>query len=55
MANLNRVLLIGNLTRDPEVRYTPKGTPVTEIGLAVNRIYSGEDGEKKKRRQPSST
>jgi single-strand DNA-binding protein len=47
MANLNRVLLIGNLTRDPEVRYTPKGTPVTEIGLAVNRVYSGEDGEKK--------
>jgi single-strand DNA-binding protein len=47
MANLNRVLLIGNLTRDPEVRYTPKGTAVTEIGLAVNRIYSGEDGEKK--------
>src|ERR1700734_2809034 len=47
MANLNRVLLIGNLTRDPEVRYTPKGTPVTEIGLAVNRIFSGEDGEKK--------
>src|ERR1700721_1876952 len=47
MANINRVLLIGNLTRDPEVRYTPKGTAVTEIGLAVNRIYSGEDGEKK--------
>jgi single-strand DNA-binding protein len=47
MANLNRVLLIGNLTRDPEVRYTPKGTAVTEIGIAVNRIYSGEDGEKK--------
>src|ERR1700731_2865727 len=47
MANLNRVLLIGNLTRDPEVRYTPKGTAVVEIGLAVNRIYSGEDGEKK--------
>jgi single-strand DNA-binding protein len=47
MANLNRVLLIGNLTRDPELRYTPKGTAVTEIGLAVNRIYSGEDGEKK--------
>ena len=47
MANLNRVLLIGNLTRDPEVRYTPKGTAVAEIGLAVNRIYSGEDGEKK--------
>src|ERR1700681_3809490 len=47
MANLNRVLLIGNLTRDPEVRYTPKGTAVVEIGLAINRIYSGEDGEKK--------
>jgi single-strand DNA-binding protein len=47
MANLNRVLLIGNLTRDPELRYTPKGTAVTEIGLAVNRVYSGEDGEKK--------
>src|SRR6202051_1154046 len=47
MANLNRLLLIGNLTRDPEVRYTPKGTAVTEIGLAVNRSYSGEDGERK--------
>jgi single-strand DNA-binding protein len=47
MANLNRVLLIGNLTRDPEVRYTPKGTAVAEIGLAINRTYSGEDGEKK--------
>ena len=47
MANLNRVLLIGNLTRDPDLRYTPKGTAVTEIGLAVSRIYSGEDGERK--------
>jgi single-strand DNA-binding protein len=47
MANFNRVLLIGNLTRDPELRYTPKGTPVAELGLAVNRVYSGEDGEKK--------
>jgi single-strand DNA-binding protein len=47
MANLNRVFLIGNLTRDPEVRYTPKGTPVADIGLAVNRIYSADDGEKK--------
>jgi single-strand DNA-binding protein len=47
MANLNRVLLIGNLTRDPEVRYTPKGTAVADIGLAVNRIYSADDGEKK--------
>jgi single-strand DNA-binding protein len=47
MANLNRVLLIGNLTRDPDLRYTPKGTAVTEIGLAVNRVYSGDDGERK--------
>ena len=47
MANLNRVLLIGNLTRDPDLRYTPKGTAVTEISLAVSRIYSGEDGERK--------
>jgi single-strand DNA-binding protein len=47
MANLNRVLLIGNLTRDPELRYTPKGTAVTDFGLAVSRIYPGEDGEKK--------
>jgi len=47
MANLNRVLIIGNLTRDPEVRYTPKGTAVADIGIAVNRVYSGEDGEKK--------
>lgn len=47
MANLNRVLLIGNLTRDPEVRYTPKGTAVADIGIAVNRVYSGDDGEKK--------
>jgi single-strand DNA-binding protein len=47
MANLNRVLLIGNLTRDPDVRYTPKGTAVAEIGLAVSRVYSGEDGERK--------
>jgi single-strand DNA-binding protein len=45
--NLNRVFLIGNLTRDPELRFTPKGTPVTDIGLAVNRVYSAEDGQKK--------
>jgi single-strand DNA-binding protein len=47
MANLNRVLLIGNLTRDPEVRYTPKGTAVADIGIAINRVYSGDDGERK--------
>jgi len=47
MANLNKGLLMGNLTRDPEVRYTPKGTAVAELGIAVNRIYSGENGEKR--------
>ena len=47
MASLNKVLLIGNLTRDPEVRYTPKGTAIADIGIAVNRVYSGDDGEKK--------
>lgn len=44
MANLNKVMLIGNLTRDPEVRYTPKGTAVADLGLAVNRRYTlGEE------------
>jgi single-strand DNA-binding protein len=47
MANFNKVMLMGNLTRDPEVRYTPKGTAVAELGLAVNRIYSGENNEKR--------
>ena len=48
MANLNRVLLIGNLTRDPEVRYTPKGTAVADIGMAINRIIGGADeGERR--------
>ena len=47
MGSLNRVLLIGNLTRDPEIRYTPKGTALTEIGLAINRVLSDEDGEKR--------
>lgn len=47
MANLNKVMLIGNLTRDPEVRYTPKGTAVAEIGLAVNRYFTSESGEKR--------
>lgn len=47
MANLNKVMLIGNLTRDPEIKYTPKGTAVADIGLAVNRIYSSESGEKR--------
>ena len=47
MASFNKVILIGNLTRDPEVRYTPKGTAVAEIGLAVNRVYTTDSGEKR--------
>src|ERR1700733_21176 len=48
MASFNRVILVGNLTRDPELRYTPKGTAVARITLAVNRTFtSGEGGEKK--------
>lgn len=47
MANFNKVLLMGNLTRDPEVRYTPKGTAVATITLAVNRTWSNDAGEKK--------
>src|SRR4029450_2304581 len=46
MASFNKVILLGNLTRDPELKYTPKGTAVAQIGLAVNRVYSNEQGEK---------
>jgi single-strand DNA-binding protein len=46
MANLNKVMLIGNLTRDPEVRYTPKGTAVADIGLAINRYFQNDNGER---------
>lgn len=47
MANLNKVMLIGNLTRDPELKYTPKGMAIAEFGLAVNRNYTTESGEKR--------
>ena len=47
MANLNRVLLLGNVTRDPEVRYTPKGSAVCDLGIAVNRAYTTDSGEKR--------
>lgn len=47
MASYNKVLLMGNLTRDPEVRYTPKGMAVAQIGLAVNRQWTSETGEQK--------
>ncbi len=47
MANLNKVMLIGNVTRDPEIKYTPKGSAVTDLGIAVNRVYTPEGGEKR--------
>lgn len=47
MASFNKVILVGNLTRDPELRYLPKGTAVARLGLAVNRTWKTETGEKK--------
>jgi single-strand DNA-binding protein len=47
MASFNKVILMGNLTRDPELRYTPKGTAIARIGVAVNRVWTTETGEKK--------
>ena len=45
MASYNRVLLMGNLTRNPEIRYTPSGTAVTDLGLAVSDNYKNQAGE----------
>ena len=47
MASFNKVILVGNLTRDPELRYTPSGKAIAKIGLAVNRAWTTESGEKK--------
>jgi single-strand DNA-binding protein len=47
MAWLNKVMLIGNLTREPELRYTPSGTAVADLGMAVNREWTDRDGEKR--------
>src|ERR1700732_1064879 len=47
MASFNKVILLGNLTRDPEVRYTPKGSAVCALGIAVNRSYTLDSGEKR--------
>ena len=47
MPGLNRVFLLGNLTRDPELRYVPSGAPVATFGLAVNRRFMTQHGEKK--------
>jgi len=47
MASFNKVILVGNLTRDPELRYTPKGTAIAKLGLAVNHKWRNEAGELK--------
>lgn len=47
MPSLNKVMLMGNCTRDPELKYTPKGTAVAQLGLAINRNWTTEGGEKK--------
>ena len=47
MASLNKVFLMGNLTRAPELRYTPSGTAVSDLRLAVNRAYTTQSGEKR--------
>ena len=46
MPNYNKVILMGNLTRDPEVRYTSSGTAIAKLGIAVNRSWSNKDGQK---------
>jgi single-strand DNA-binding protein len=47
MSSYNRIILLGNVTRDPQMTYMASQTPVTEIGLAVNRKWKGADGQKK--------
>src|SRR5207247_9938448 len=47
MASFNKVILLGNLTRDAEVRYTPKGSAVCDLGIAVNRVYTTDSGERR--------
>lgn len=47
MASFNKVILMGNLTRDPELRYTPSGAPVCNFDLAVNRSYTTQGGERR--------
>ena len=47
MASYNKVILVGNLTRDPQLSYLPSNTPVCEFGLAVNRRWRGQDGEQR--------
>lgn len=51
MANLNKVMLIGNLTADPEVRSTPRGTNLTELRVAISRSYVGNQGDGERREE----
>lgn len=47
MASINRVILVGNLTRDPELKFTPAGKPVATFGIAINRVpYTNDQGER---------
>ena len=48
MASLNKVMLIGNVGTDPEMRFTPNGNPVTSFRIATNRVYTASDGERRK-------
>jgi single-strand DNA-binding protein len=47
MPNFNKVFLMGNLTKDPELRYTAGGAPVANLRMAINRVYQSQSGEKK--------
>ena len=47
MANLNKVMLMGNLTRDPQLSYLPSQTPVVEFGMAINRRWNSQDGQQR--------
>ncbi len=47
MANFNKVMLMGNLTRDPQLSYTPNQTAVVDFGMAVNRRWTGQDGNQR--------
>jgi single-strand DNA-binding protein len=53
MPNLNKCLLIGNLTRDPEINYLQSGTPVTNFSIAINRVTKTDNGESAKKSHTS--
>jgi len=48
MVSLNKIFLVGNLTKDPELRYTPQGTAVTTLRIAVNRLFKDKEGQQQK-------